>query len=196
MGNKRNKKSLRIIITVVIFVVFILFVLISLSKKSQPLTQQYSNQPQIQNANFKTHTSQDLKISFKYPKDWHIDDRYRKVLITNYETNLNRDDKPNRNQIEIVLNEFSNCFKTLDEDMIKPACGEGGPTSKNTIISKKSREIREGTFYKYVVKQSNGENITLYFLQNGNKILQLSKQPNPSQFEKEFDDIVNSITFL
>jgi len=192
-----KKKSLRIIITVIIVGVFILFVLISLNKKTQPLTQQYLNHPQIQNAKFKTHTSQDLKISFRHPRDWYIDDRYRKVLITNYETNLNRDDKPSNNQIEILVDEFSGCHPDIEENLKDPACGEGGPSvAKNKIISKEIKQTKEGAFYRYIINTPKGNEWTYYLLEKGDKILQISKQPDPSQFEKEFDDIVESITFL
>lgn len=195
MGNKRNKKSLRIIITVVIFVVFILFVLISLSKKSQPLTQQYLKQPQIQNDNFKTHTSQDLKISFEYPNDWYVDDRNYTVLLTNYLTSLNSNDHPNSNQIEIIIREASLCQDTIEKNLIYGGCGENQKIL-NKILNKQIQALSSGAFYKYTVQYPGHPEQMFYFLQKGDNILKLSKQPDPSQFEKEFDDIVNSITFL
>ncbi len=195
MRSKENKKSLKIIIAVIVGV-FVLFALISLSKRPQPLTQQYLNQPKIQNTQLKTHTSQALKISFQYPKDWYVDDRYRKVLITNYKTNLNRDDKPSKDQMEIVLNEFSNCFKTLDEDMINPACGEGGLTKKNKIVSKTIKEVHGGSFYRYSIVTYSNQDLIYYFVQKGNRNIRISKQPDPSKFEKEFEELVGSIEFL
>ena len=53
-----------------------------------------------------------------------------------------------------------------------------------------------GTFYIYTIEDSREEQQTYYYLQKGDKILQISKEPDPSQFEKEFEEIINSITFL
>lgn len=199
MKKKENKKSLGLIIIAFIVGVFILFVLISLGKNSQPLTQQYLNQPQIQNSKFKTHTSQDLKISFQYPEGWYVDDRYFMILLANYETNLNRDDKPSSNQIEILVDEFSGCHLDIEENLKDPACGEGGPSVQmNKIFSKDVSHKKGGTFYTYVVLSPDGKKLTYYLLQKNNSgtILQISKQPDPSQFEKQFEELVNSIRFL
>lgn len=144
----------------------------------------------------KAYTSQASKISLSYPKDWYIDDRYQKLLITNYLTNLNRDDHPSEKQIELLISLFSGCHKTIEENLIDPACGEGGPTiKKNKILSKEMRETKGGTLYKYVVESPNNK-FTYYLLQNEDKILKISKQPDPSQFEKEFENLINSIRFL
>jgi hypothetical protein len=148
------------------------------------------------NDQLKSYTSKDLKISFKYPKDWYIDDRYQMILITNYNTNLNKDDKPTNDQIELLISNFNGCHDTLEENLIDPACGEGGPTvAKNKILSKETSQTKESTFYKYVVQTPNST-LTYYLLKNNDKVLQIEKHPDPSQFDKEFEEIINSIEFL
>ena len=196
---KKDKKSLRIIILAAIAGLLFLFVLSIFKKPSQDLSQQYSNQTQIQNTNLITYTNQDLKISFQYLREWYVDDRYRKILLTNYETNLNRDDKPSNNQIEILVDEFSGCHPDIEENLKDPACGEGGPSVQlNKILSKDVSQKKGGTFYTYVILSPDGREYTYYLLQKNNSdtILQISKQPDSSQFEREFENIINSITFL
>lgn len=154
----------------------------------------------VKQNSIKTHVSQDLKISFQYPKDWNIDDRYHTVLLTNYVTSMNRNDHPNSNQIEIMIDRFNvGCHESIEENLKDPACGEGGPTVKpNEIVSKETLQKPGGTFYKYIIKYPSGKQQTFYLLQKTgtDKILQISKEPDPSQFEKEFDEIINSIKFL
>jgi hypothetical protein len=99
----------------------------------------------------------------------------------------------NSNLIEITLDEFANCVTTLEEDLINPACGQG--KIKNKIILKKIHQVSGGEFLKYIL-DSNDENQRIqYFFQKDTKILQISKTPDPSRFEKEFEDLVNSIRF-
>ncbi len=143
-----------------------------------------------------SYTSKDLKISFQYLKGWYVDDRYQRILLTTYKTSLNENVSPSPSEVELLISEFSYCFKTIEEDLIKPACGQGGPKSYNTIVSKQSKVVDGGTFYTYTVKSPNGKISAYYLLQNGDRILQISKQPDPSQFEKEFEDIINSIKFI
>ncbi|MEK7534725.1 MAG: PsbP-related protein [Patescibacteria group bacterium] len=195
MKNKENKKLLKIIIITVIVGVFILFVLVSLGKKPQPITQQYLNQPRIQNDQLKTHISQDLKISFQYPKDWYVDDRYRSILLTNYVTNLNRDDHPNLNQIEIIIDETSLCQDSIEKNLIYGGCGENQKIL-NKILNKQTQNLSAGIFSKYTVQYPNNSQNTIYYLQKDDQVLQISKQPDPSRFEKEFEELVNSIEFL
>jgi len=142
------------------------------------------------------HVSSDLKISLEYPKGWYVDDRDMNLLLTNYPSSLNKDLKPAGNQLELFISNFSGCHSTIEEDLRDPGCGEGGPTVKpSEIISKDARETQGGTFYKYVLKSPNNQ-FTYYLLQKGDRVLQISKSPDPSQYEKEFDQIINSIRFL
>src|SRR3989344_3193089 len=81
------------------------------------------------------HVSNDLKISLNYPKGWYIDDRYRSILLTNYETNQNRDDKPIESQIKIMISNASLCQPSLDLEVLRGGCGEGKDT-ENQILSR------------------------------------------------------------
>ena len=143
----------------------------------------------------KTHTSEDLKLSFQYPKDWHVDDRYQKILLSNYQTSLNQNNQPQLGEIAITFKHASLCQKTLDEDVLLGGCGEG-KNSKNEILSKTTKQVSAGSFITYAIRYPSGQGDTFYYLQQGDTILQISKQPDPSQFEKEFEAIINSIEFL
>ena len=142
------------------------------------------------------HVGNDLKISLNYPKGWYIDDRYRSILLTDYETNQNKNDSPSPEQMEIYISEFSNCFPTIEEDLKYPACGENKLDGPDEIVSKKTHKTLGGIFYKYVTKTPKGVENVYYFVVNDDRILQISKEPDPSQHEKEFEEIVNSIKFL
>jgi len=181
---KKNKK-----LWLIILIAFI--VGISIFK----LSQQYLNQPTIQNNQFTTHTSQDLKISLQYPKEWYVDDRYRSILLSNYITNLNRNDHPNLNQIEIMIDQASLCQDSIEKNLIYGGCGENQKTL-NKILNRQTKNLASGIFSKYTVQYPDNSQKTIYYLQHEDTILQISKQPDPSQFEKEFEDMINSITFL
>lgn len=142
------------------------------------------------------HTSKDLKISLFYPKDWHIQEKDFSILLASYETRIGQNSRPNTDQIKIFIDNFSGCHPTIEENLKDPACGEGGPSVRpNEIIVKESRQTQGGTFYKYVIQSPSNAQFTFYLLENGDRVLQISKEPDPSKFEKEFDEIINSIRF-
>lgn len=146
--------------------------------------------------NLKTYTSKDLKISFSYPGSWQVSEKDFDIMITSYKTRIGENKEPSNNEMRIFINNYSRCLPNLEEDLINPACGEGGKKSKNQIISKDTRSTSSGTFFKYVIKVSDNNNYTFYFLQKGERILDIEKTPDPSQFETEFNQIVDSIRFL
>lgn len=149
-----------------------------------------------QNANVNTYTSQNLKISFKYPQNWYIEDEHPFLLVSNFKSSLHKNVKLQSNQIEVLISNFNGCHKTIEENLIDPACGEGGLTvAKNKIMSKDVRQTPGGTFYKYMVQTPNNQ-FTYYLLEKEGRVLQIEKKPDPSQFGKEFEDIVNSIRFI
>lgn len=150
------------------------------------------NQTQLSNTPYR---STDLKISFNYSKEWYIDDRDYNLLLTNYPTNQNRNEPPKTNQIEIQMHNASLCQPTLDQDVLLGGCGEGVNT-KNEILSKDVKKVGDGLFTIYKIKYPTGKEATLYYLQKDERILQISKKPDPSMFEKEFEEIINSIKFL
>ncbi|MEK7534008.1 MAG: hypothetical protein AAB600_01595 [Patescibacteria group bacterium] len=184
MKKKENKKSVRTFIIAVIVGVLLLFVLALIKQNPQDVSQQYL-----------TYTSQDLKISFEYPRDWHVDEKDRSILIVSYATRIGKGSTPNKNQIKMFINSASLCQKSLDEDVLLGGCGEGENT-KNEILSKDIKKAPSGLFIIYKIKYPTGQMDTFYYLQHYDTILQISKQPDPSQFEKEFEDIINSIRFL
>ena len=140
--------------------------------------------------------SKDLKISLSYPKGWFIQEKDFNILLASYETRIGQNSRPNTNQIKIFIDNFSGCHPTIEENLKDPACGEGGPEIKpNEIISKEMKETSDATFYKYVVKSPSGNQFTFYLLENGDRVIQISKEPDPSQYEKEFEEIINSIKF-
>ena len=149
------------------------------------------------NSQLKTYTSKDLKITLEYPASWFLNEKDFDIMISSYGTKIGENSTPDSNQIKMFINIFSNCFPNYEQDLIYPGCGEGGEGSKNTIISKVGRVTQVGTFYEYIVRTPRKDEFVYYILyKDDNNILQIEKHPDPSQYEKEFDDIVNSIKFL
>lgn len=155
-----------------------------------------SNNKSIQRSAIVEHVSSDLKISLEYPSGWYIDDRYQSILLTSYKTSQNKNDHPSAEQIEIYIREFSNCFSSIEEDLQYPACGERKEGDPNKITFKEKKAVSGGEFYKYITRTPTNEELVYYLLERGDRLLRISKQPDPSQFEKEFEEIVNSIKFL
>jgi len=172
---KKIKLPLFIAIILVLAVVFILY-----SQKSST-TQ---------------HVSTDLEISLEYPRGWYVQEKDFNILLSSYETLIGQNSRPNADQIKIFIDNFSGCHPTIEENLKDPACGEGGTGVKpNEIISKEMKKLPGGTFYKYVIGSPSGNQFTFYLLENGDRVLQISKEPDPSQYEKEFEEIVSSIKF-
>lgn len=196
MAKKENKITSSKLLVTILIVVSIVSIFIIFSKKANNSSQQL--RPSLsQQGQLKSHTSEDLKISFTYPKDWYIYDKNFDVFITSYFTNHNEGKKPEHNQIEVGISNPGGCHEDVEENLIDPACGEGGSKVKpNKIIVKEVNQKQSGSFYKYIVEYPSGEKQTFYFFKSGDKILQISKEPDSSQFEKEFEEIVNSISFL
>lgn len=146
---------------------------------------------------FNNHVSKDLRISFYYPNNWFLSEKDRDILIASYNTSIGEGSTPDKSQLKIFINNESLCQETLDKEVLLGGCGEGA-TANNEILSKEVKEFPAGLFITYKIKYPTGKPDTFYFLQqkHGDRIIQISKQPDPSQFEKEFNAIVESITFL
>jgi len=140
--------------------------------------------------------SDGLKVSLSYPKPWFLNEKDRSIMITSYSTTFGENKSPDDQQVEISIDQFSNCFPNFERDLIEPACGQGGPGYKNQIVSKEVKETGGGTFYKYLVRTPKGQELIYRLLVHKDRILLISKQPDPSKFEKEFEEIVESIRFL
>lgn len=144
--------------------------------------------------NLKNYTSNDLKISFSFPKDWYIDEKDYEIMITSYSTRIGENKEPDDGQIKIFINSYSGCYPSLEKDLINPACGQG--EEKNKIVSKDVRQTAGGEFLKYTLDSYDENQRVQYFFQKGKKMLDIEKHPDPSQFETEFNQIIDSIRFL
>lgn len=142
------------------------------------------------------YSSKDLKISLDYPKNWYLEEKNYNIMLTTYPSSIGDNKTPTAKDLKIFFEIFMGCHDSLEENLIDPACGNGGlAVNENRIISKEERKTKAGTFYKYIV-QSPKNKYTYYFLEGKNKIIRIEKTPGESQFEKEFEDLVNSIQFI
>lgn len=162
--------------------------------QDKPSLTQEPRKSSTENDQIKSYVSQDLKFSFKYPKEWYVIEEYPFTLISNFESSLRKNIILESNQIEITIKEFSPCLPTLDEDLINPACGQG--KVKNKIVSKDVKQTANGEYLKYTLESYDPNQRVQYFFQKDERILDIEKHPDPSQFEKEFEEIINSIQFL
>lgn len=199
MKKTAHKGNILISILIVLAVSIGLFSLLK-SKQITPLlqnsSQEQSNQQNKpdQNSELREYTSQSLKILFKYPNGWYVDEKDFDIMITSYKTKIGENKPPKSNEMKIFINNYSGCSPTLEKDLVDPACGQG--KIKNKIISKDTKQTPGGEFLKYTLDSYDENQRNQYFFQKGEKILDIEKHPDPSQFEKEFDEIVNSIKFL
>ena len=146
----------------------------------------------------KKYSSKDLKISFEYPDKWFLEEKYYFIMLTSYKSKINSNQQPIQGQVEIDIHNFNGgCHETIDENLKDPACGEGGPNVKpNEILSKETEDLNGVKLHKYLIKYPSGKEQKFYFLEKGDRILQIDKNPDPSMLDKEFMDIVKSIKFL
>lgn len=125
-----------------------------------------------------------------------MDEKNYSILIASYNTKIGENRVPTFEEIKIFIDSYAGCHNALDENLIDPGCGEGGSAvTKNEIISKETRETPSGTFLRYII-QTPKNKLIYNFFQKDTKTLQISKSPDPSPFEKEFEDIINSLRFL
>lgn len=195
--NKTAQGNILIALILVFVVALVALILYKNSSKSLHPLPQNAQTTNPSTSKTKEYTSNSLKILFKYPKDWFVEEKDRSIMITNYPTKIGENKQPDENQLKLFLDEFSGCFESIEENLIDPACGEGGQTApKNKILSKEMHQAKGGTFYKYVINTPKGNQFIYYLLENGKNVLKIEKHPDPSQYEKEFEEIINSIEFL
>src|SRR3989338_1119491 len=129
MKNKHKPKlgPLGIILAVLLLAI----VAIYYANKTDPSYIPLSN---TQNSDLQTYTSQALKISFSYPKDWIVNEKDYSILISSYKTRIGENVSPNKEQIKMFIDKFSGCHMTIEENLKDPACGEGGKLVKNNQI--------------------------------------------------------------
>jgi len=158
----------------------------------------YKNSSEVTQSNegVKNYLSKDLKMSFNYPRDWFVNEKNYFLMVTSYRTKIGENENPGNSQIEIAIHTLGGCHKTIDENLKDPSCGELGPKATNEIVSKETEDLNGGKFHKYLVKYPSGKEQKFYFLEKGDRILQIDKNPDPSVFDKEFEDIIKSIKFI
>lgn len=184
------KSTFLLILLITAILGFLVFLKINSSKV--PI----SNTPSTKNqdANVNTYTSKDLKISFKYQKNWYLDEKGRSVLITSYATNIGDNKLPSINQIKIDIDPIALCQQSIEENLIHGGCGENQKVT-NKILNEENKLSPDINRYKFTLEFPDKSKKTLYYVEKNNKFIQISKTPDPSQFEKEFEDLVNSIRF-
>ncbi|OGH38512.1 MAG: hypothetical protein A2905_04370 [Candidatus Levybacteria bacterium RIFCSPLOWO2_01_FULL_36_10] len=202
MKEKQNKKGISRLFIIIFTAFCAILVILLFSNKVNKINnrQLTSNNPSIDQINqLKEYRSQDLKISFSYPKDWYVYEKDWSILLASYKTRIGENSSPRDSQLKIFIDIYSGgCYTEIEKNLKDPSCGEGGPSVKpNEIKSKEVVQKKNVVFYKYIVAYPTGKQVTFYLLEKigGDKILQISKKPDLSQFEKEFMDIINSITF-
>jgi hypothetical protein len=195
MAKKQNKKQFPKLLVVIVIAACVGLIFLLLFESTKNVYQQ-SYHYSTKNNQVNSYTSHDLNISFDYLENWYITDKDFSILLTNYKHNLNSNYRPNENEIEITISEGLKCQVALDEQVVIGGCFGEGNWVPTKILEKKTKKLSSGMLYTYVVKHPNGLQQTRYFLQKGDKMLQISKEPDLSQFEKEFEDIISSIKFL
>lgn len=194
---KRRQKKYYYLIIVVCVVWVCLFGLIfyqsfSISQKEGAP----NNTTEVPVAQEKVYTSKDLSLKFSYPAAWYIKDLGYRVIITNYKFVSSTDYRPNNNEVEIQISNYQLCQGTLDQDVVFWGCGEEERVA-NQILEKATKELDSGILSNYLIfyPQSNIRQ-RQYYLQKGDRILQIDRAPDSSRFEKEFEKIINTIIFL
>jgi hypothetical protein len=198
MPNQSGKVVLVLVLVLLILAAAVYFfspvIKPGIPEASLMLYPESSQEPQSKN---KTYQSEDLEISFEYPKDWFVSEKNLDIMVTSYLTVIGDNNQPTEDQLKFFINNFYGCHETIDENLKDPACGEGGSKVKpNEILSKEVEDLNEAKFYKYLVKYPSGKQVKFYFLEKGDRRLQIDKNPDPSKFEAEFENLINSIKFL
>lgn len=142
-----------------------------------------------------SYTSEEMKLSFKYPKEWLVNEKNYDIMITSFPTKFGDNMQPLANEIKLFMSSPNGCHETIDENLKDPACGEMGEV-RNEIANKEIENLGDMKFYKYLVRYSNGKEHRFYFLEKGERVIQIDKSPEPSIYDEEFDQIVRSIKFL
>lgn len=146
--------------------------------------------------NLNNHTNKDLKIALEYPASWYLDEKDFEIMITSYKSKIGENKKPKEEEFKLFLSMTSLCQDSIEKNLIHGGCGENQKVL-NIIQKKEISALSNGnTFYKFLVRYPDKSENWSYYLEKDGKILQISKTPDPSQFEKEFEEIVNSIRFI
>lgn len=192
LSTQKGNIILSVLIALVLVITGILIYSSLTKSRSETATLDSSSQKTLDS--LKTYTSNDLKISFEYPKNWYVDEKDYSILVTSYKTTIGENLQPKNDEIKISIDNYSGCSPSLEEDLIKPACGQG--KQENKILSKEVKNTPNGEFLKYILDSYDENQRIQYFFQKEDRILDIEKHPDPSQIETEFNQIVDSIRFL
>lgn len=188
---KSNKKVTMVFIALSILVFLSLFLFYI--NFNQQKRNQFALHDKPNNINY---MNKGLGITLRYPANWFIDDRYGMILLANYKTDLN---KKSINKLGNIIINFYNeevCDMSLDEQIQLGGCYTEGDWAPTEIIDKQTKILTSGTLLKYAIKHPQSGKQTIFYLQKGDRILKISKSPDNSVFDEEFEEIINSIKFL
>lgn len=194
---KKKQKAYKLKI-VLVFTFLLLICLIGFFLITKNIAQEEVDNNIIINKenNLTKYVSEDLNIKLDYPSSFFIKDLGYRILITNYELIKNINYRPRQDEIEIQISIHNNCKISLDEEMRIGNCFAEGNFIPNEILSKQVKELTYTTLFIYTIKQPSSPQRTRYILKSGDKMIEISKSPDPSLFENEFEEIISSITFL
>lgn len=142
-----------------------------------------------------TYTSKELNIAFTYPDNLFVKALSDRIIITNYKLGATNNYRPQEYEIEIQI-AVIDCGIELDEQVRLNGCGAQANWKPTKILHKEVEELSSGTLSTYIILPPSSPEAVRYFLQKENQVLEISKEPRDSYFEKEFSQIINSITFL
>src|SRR3989338_5928028 len=121
MPNQSGKIVLVLILLLLIAGAGVYFFLPGFKKESiieqvpnPSITAKYPNSQEAGKSSglLKKYSSEDLKISFDYPDEWFIDEKYFFILLTSYPTKIGRNEQPKEKQIEIDIHDYNGgCHK-------------------------------------------------------------------------------------
>ena len=143
----------------------------------------------------KTYTSEELDVSFTYPDNLFVKALSDRLIITNYKLGFTNNYRPQEYEVEIQIAAAADCALSLDEQVKREQCAEGGKQPIK-IINKEVEKLSSGTFTTYTILPPSSPEAMRYFLQKENHVLEISKEPRDSYFEEQFNQMINSITFL
>lgn len=148
-----------------------------------------------ENTVYDEYVSEKLALSYRYPKDWVIQEKDLSIYIVSSNNDEELNDASKRAKVEIYIKDANLCQSTIDEEFEKGGCGEVSGISKDRI-NRNTYNLKSGILYKYIISYTQNPQQTFYYLEKGDRLLQISKEPDPSEYDQEFEEIINSIKFL
>ncbi|MEX2028380.1 MAG: PsbP-related protein [Candidatus Curtissbacteria bacterium] len=194
----KSAQTGNILIFLLIGVALVLGIVFLLQKKPilTPKTESTSSSS-VKVDDLKSYTSEKLKLSFSYPKNWIISELSdRSIVVADKELSLDPNAKMNDKQIKITITtsptlagqSFETSLKYLDER-------EKG---KNNIVSEDKIDIGNKRGIRRMVQPLVGSDLNKYiliFIQNNNSLYSLSATPADSSLMPVFDQMLQTFKF-